>query len=304
MFWFVISVHSVKRKVMKRKISLSVLAVWVLLFQVIAQDTASEIDGIKMLLIDGNYQEGLEKCSRLLESNISDTTQLATVYGYAGLSCEALGDRPRAIGFYKKAVELQMPQLDVYDKLINLSKKEKNDSVYEFALLEKMKAYPEFEQEITESLAYHYVNTRQYEKLLGASDRLLEWFPGDVNFLYFKGVALENSGRADEAENLYNAVLAKDSGHVAAHMSLGMILYNKGTDIFAFRKKEYESKAKPTRTDYSIYNKGIEEGKNYYRQALPHLLNAYESGMYPGLKQVLFNTYARLEQKDKAEAYR
>ncbi len=269
-----------------------------------AQDTAATIDDIKMELINSNYDKGLDMCKSLIVSGISDTMQLSLAYGYAGLSSEALGNKEDALAYYKEAVRLEVPQLDVYDKLINLSKRQKNDSVYEYALLEKTKVYPEYSQDNSKSLAYLYFNTQQYEKLLNITDELLIDSPNDANYLYFKGIALQNSDKAEDSKSYFSDALKADPNHIGANMSLGMILYGKGTDIFAFRKKEYESKANPTRSDYSVYNKGIEAGKEFYRQALPHLLKAYESGSYPGLKQVIFNAYARLEQKDKADKYR
>ncbi len=269
-----------------------------------AQDIETRLDEIKSSMIDNNFETSLKQCEALLESGVSDTTQLALLYGYTGLSNEVLGNKMEAISYYQKAVELQFPQLDIYDKLIALSKKEKLDSIYEFALLEKLKAFPEYNQEITKSLAYLYVNTKQYEKLLSSTNQLLEWYPENVNYLYFKGIALENLTQVEEAKKFYKETLKFDAGHVGANMSLGMILYKEGSEIFASEKKKYESKAKPDRVDYLNYNKGIEAGKNIYKEALPCLLKAYESGSYPALKQVLFNTYVRLEQKDKAEAYR
>ncbi len=279
----------------------------ILIFAVIvakSQDVESKINDIKIALIDGNYEAGLKACETLLKSDISDSTQLAMVYGYAGLSSEALKNKTDALAYYKKAVELQMPQLDVYDKLINLSKKEKNDSIYEFALLEKLKAFPEYNDEIKKSLAYQYLDTKQYGKLLMVTDELLILSPNDANLLYFKGVALQNLNQAEEAKLLYTEVLKLNPEHSGANMSLGLIIYNDGSEIFLKRKQEYEAIAKPDRVNYWEYEKGIEKGKSLYRQALPYLLKAYESGLYPNLKPILFNTYVRLEQKDKAEKYR
>lgn len=269
-----------------------------------AQDVESKINDIKISLIDGNYEAGLTACEELLKSGISDSTQLSMVYGYAGLSSEALKKKTEALAYYKKAVELQMPQLDVYDKLINLSKKEKNDSIYEFALLEKLNAFPEYNDEIKKSLAYQYLNTKQYEKLLTVSEELLNLTPNDANFLYFKGVSLQSLGQVEESKVFYEEVLKIDPEHTGANMSLGLMIYNDGSDIFLKRKQEYEAIAKPDRVNYWEYEKGIEKGKTLYRQALPYLLKAYESGLYPNLKPILFNTYVRLEQKDKAEKYR
>jgi len=275
-----------------------------MLTSIYAQNIDSKLDDIKSAMINGNYEGGLNECKELLKSNINDTMQLALVYGYAGLSSEALRKKEDAIEYYKMAVLYQVPQLDIYDKLINLSKKAKNDSVYEFALLEKAKAYPEYNEEIMSSLAYHYVNTMQYEKLLSTTNELLKLYPSDVNYLFFKGIALQNLNQAEDAKNYYNEVLKLNSEHPGANMSLGMFLYNEGSEIFAFRKKQYESIAKPDRVDYTAYDQGIEKGKVIYRQALPYLLIAYESGSYPDLKKILFNIYVRLEQKDKAEPYR
>ena len=269
-----------------------------------AQDVNEKIDNIKSTLINGNSAEGLKQCEEVLKSGISDTMQLAMVYGYAGLSSEALKHKTEAIYYYKKAVALQMPQLDVYDKLINLSKKEKNDSVYEYALLEKLKVFPEYSDEVKKSLAYLYINTKQYENLLDITNELLTLHPKEVNYLYFKGVALQNLNKPEEAKVFYTETLNLDPEHSGANMSLGLILYNNGSEIFLKKKKEYESIAKPDRVDYHNYDVGIEKGRVLYRQALPHLIKAYESGSYPDLKPIIFNAYIRLEQKEKAEPYR
>lgn len=269
-----------------------------------AQDVDSQIDDIKTALINSNFEGGLAQCKSLIEANMADTAQLALVYGYAGFSSEALGQKDEALNYYKNAVQFHVPQLDIYDKLINLSKKAKNDSIYEFALLEKTKAFPEYNQDNTKSLAYHYINTQQYKKVISTTDELLNWYPENVNYLYFRGIALQNLGQIEEGKTYYTEVLKLKPDHAGSNMSLGMLLYKDGSEIFANKKKEYEAIAKPDRVDYAEYNRGIEKGKSVYKEALPYLLKAYKSGSYPDLKQVLFNTYVRLEQKDKAEAYR
>lgn len=289
---------------MLKKILLSAGLLIITLTIIHAQVLDSKIDDIKSALINGEYEAGLKACETLLESGISDSIQLALVYGYAGLSSEALKHKTEAIQYYKKAVELQMPQLDVYDKLINLSKKEKNDSIYEFALVEKSRAFPEYNQDNTKSLAYHYLSTGQYEKLLNITNELLSWYPGDINYLFLKGIALQNLNQPEESKSYFTEVLKLSPDHPGANMSLGMIFYNDGSEIYSLRKKEYEAIAKPDRTDYFTYVKAIEKGKILYKKALPYLLKGYESGSYPDLKPILFNTYVRLEQKDKAEPYR
>lgn len=289
---------------MYKRFFVSVSFLFITWLVVVAQSVDSKIDDIKSTLINGDYEAGLRECEALLKSGISDTIQLATVYGYAGLSSEALKHKTEAINYYKLAVELQMPQLDVYDKLINLSKKEKNDSIYEYALLEKSRAFPEYTDEVNKSLAYLYINKNQYEKLLSTTNKLLSLHPDDINYSYFKGVALQNLKQVEEAKVFYSEVMKLNPDHSGANMSFGLLLYNDGSEVYLQKKKKYEAIAKPDRVDYHNYEIGIEAGKTLYRQALPYLLKAYESGSYPDLKPILFNLYLRLEQKDKAETYR
>jgi len=78
-----------------------------------SQDVDAKIDDIKSALINSDYETGLKECEALLQSGVGEPKQLALIYGYAGLSSEALKRKAEALGYYKKAVELQMPQLDV-----------------------------------------------------------------------------------------------------------------------------------------------------------------------------------------------
>lgn len=283
------------------------LAVGILVFlfsATYAQNFDDKLNDAKLSMIDGNYEAGLKLCEELIAVGNPDSSQLSLAYAYAGMASEVLKHNPEALMYYSTAVGMKVPQLDIYDKLISLSKSEKNDTIYEFALLEKLKAWPDYEESITKSLATLYAKTTQYEKLSSVSDILLAWYPDETKYLFYKAVALQNLDQIEEAKTFYNKVLEIDPDHSGANMSLGLMLYNKGSEIFALRKKEYEAIAKPDRVDYAAYNRGIEVGKKLYREAAPYLIKAYESGSYPSLKRVLFNLYVLLEEKDKAEPYR
>lgn len=286
-----------------RLISIAVLSL-VLATSGYAQDFDDMLTDAKLAMMDGKYEEGLKICKELIAAENADSAQIAEACASAGMASEALKDRPGALTYYAKAVEYQVPQLDIYDKLISLSKSEKNDSIYEIALMEKSKAFPDYNEDITKSLANLYAKQQQYDKLLNYSDKLLEWYPSETKYLYFKAVSLQNLNRFDEAKEYYSKILELDPDHPGANMSIGLALYNQGSEIFSARKKEYEAIAKPDRVDYSNYNKGIEAGKKLYREAAPYLIKAYESGSYPSLKRVLFNLYLLLEEKEKAEPYR
>lgn len=289
---------------MKPKLQLLIGFLTVLIPAVYGQDFDSKLNDAKNALIEAQNEKALGYCEELITAGNEDSTKLALAFGYAGMACEGLDRTTDALDYYSKAVSYSVPQLDVYDKLISLSKKEKNNEVYEFALKSKAKEFPDYYSDVTKSLAYLYVNSQQYDKLLNTTDELLNWYPENKNYLFFKGVALQNLSKPDEATEYFKQVLALDPDHPGANMSVGLALFNQGSEIFELRKKEYEALAKPTRVDYSVYEKGIEKGKTVYREALPYLLKAYNSGKYPSLKQALFRTYVLLEEKDKAEPYR
>ena len=296
--------QTITKGTMSKKILLSLIVLFLAYTTIQAQDFDDKLTDAKMAMMDGNFESGLNICKELIASGNADSAQLAEAYASAGMASEALKDLPAALNYYSKAVELEVPQLSIYDKLISLSKSEKNDSIYEFALLEKLNAFPDYDEDITKSLANFYANSKQYDKLLTTTNKLLEWYPEETKYLFFKAVSFQNLDQVEEAKEYYNKVLKIDPDHPGANMTLGIMLFNEGSEIFAQRKKEYEAIAKPDRVDYAEYNRGIEKGKIIFHEALPYLLKAYESGSYPSLKRVLFNTYVLLEEKEKAEPYR
>ena len=288
----------------RKSFLLSVGLLIVMCVSIQAQDFDSKMNSANTALMNGNYEVALTESKNLIAGGEGDSLQQAMVYSYAGLASEGLGKTADAIKYYKKAIQLQVPRLDIYDKMISLTKQAKNNADYEFALLEKRKAFPDFQTSIVQSLAYLYVNTKQYDKLLAATNELTVWFPTNATFFNFQGIAYQNLGQVDQAVVSYKKALELDPAHAGANMGLGMILYKKGSKIFDKEKKAYESISKPSRVDYTNYRKSLEEAKSVYREALPYLLKAYQNKSYSSLKGVIFNIYTRLEEKEKAMQYK
>lgn len=276
----------------------------VLCFSVQAQDFDSKLDDAKTALINSNFELCLSECEGLIAGGEGDSLQQAMLFSYAGFASEQLNKSTDAIKYYKNAIQLQVPRLDIYDKVISLSKKVNNNADCEFALLEKRKAFPEFQTSIVESLAYLYMEMEQYDKLITVTNELIGWFPANPTFLNFQGIAYQNSGQIDQAEVIYKKVLELDPDHTYANMGMGMILYNKASKIYDYKKDVYSSINKPTQVDYYTYRKELEEPKSIYREALPYLLKAYEDEAFSSLKAVLFKLYTRLEEKDKTMKYK
>lgn len=290
------------------KISNLLLSISLFLFvslSVQAQNIDTKLDKIQTDLMNSNFEVALGECESLITAGGGDSLQQATLYSYSGIASEQLKKAPDAIKYYKKAVQLKVPRLDIYDRLISLTKKSGDDDDYEFALNEKMKAFPDFRKSIVQSLAHLYLQTKQYDKLIETTKELTVWFPNNPTFFSYQGAAYQNLGQVDKATADYKKVLELDPENAYANMAYGMILYRKASKIFDKSKKEYEAIKKPDWKDFNKYDKSLAGPKSIYQEALPYLLKAYSDKNYSSsLKGVLSRIYTRLGEKDKAAQYK
>lgn len=295
--------ETLKMKIKSFFVAASLL--FVMALSVHAQDFEAKLSKAETELMNGNNEQALSDCKSLIETGKGDSIQKATMYSYAGLASDQLKKTDDAINYYKKSIELKVPRLDIYDRLISLAKRTKNDDAYEWALTEKMKAFPDFQQSIVQSLAHLYLKKKQWDKLLGATKKLTEWFPDNPTYFSYQGAAYQNTGEIDKATAVYNKVLELDPDDAYANMAIGMIKYHKASKIFDREKKEYEKKSKPNWNDFNKYDKALNEPKAIYKEALPYLLKAYKNESYaPILKKVLNRIYTRLDDKAKALQYK
>lgn len=292
-------------KVMKDIRSLIILVLLSISFnQINAQEVGELFNSAKSLVMNQSYSEALLKYKAAFEIGKGDSTKLGEAYGYTGICFEELGDVQEALVYYKKALDFKVLELSVYDKAIALTKTEKKYDLYEWMLLEKAKYFPEFEMDIARSLNSHYLRTKQYDKLMVSSEKMKQLFPNSPRYPYYQGLVLQNIGKVDSAVVVYKAALEIDANYTFANMRLGQILFERGNEVYAKKKKAYEAIAKPTRVDYSKYHKSLEEAKSIYRDAETYLLKAYENKKDANLKKMLFALYTRLRENDKALIYK
>ena len=268
---------------------------------------AQDFDQIKtdadLAYVNKNYEKALGLYESIMNVSNVDSSDIVLIYSNAGVCCEKLNKNAEAIKYYKEAVKYKVPQLMIYDKLIQLAKDADDNDNYEFALLEKQSEFPEFEIEIKQKLVYLYYTTSQYKKLLETTNALLNWYPEYFKYHLYKGIALQNLNDIKGAEKAYEEALKFNSDDAGANFGKGMILYNRASDMYDKMKKEYESIEKPDRIQYSDYRKNIEKPKAIFNDALPYLLKAYENKAYASMKGIIRNIYLKLEDKENADKY-
>ncbi len=268
-----------------------------------AQDLGPELTKVKRLIMDKNFEGALTESKSLIEAEGTDSLNLSMAYSYAGIASQELGKSAEAISFYRNALLYKVPRLDIYDMMINLTSSVNDNEGYEFALLEKLAAFPEFEPEVQQRLASHYLKTKKYDSLLKTSTRLTELNAGDYTGFYYKAVAYQKLKKIKEAQVEFKKVLELDPDHLNSNLGLGMILYKTASATYNAKKKKYEALKSPSRLDYDNYRKSLESSKAVYSEALKYILKAYELKPKDNLKPVIANIYTRLGDKDKAAQY-
>ena len=284
------------------------LSTLVLFFVFIFPSNAQDIDELKgeaeKAFMNSQFEESLGFYKQLIDTNDGDSIQRSMYYAYAGLSSEKLNQKKEALNFFKQAILLKVPRLMIYDKMISLAKSEKDNEAYEFALMQKMDAFPDFEGSVVQSLAYLYYNTKAYEKLLNTTDTLTKWYPDNAKFHLFSAVAKQNLGDVFGAKEEYLKVLGIEPDNAGANMGVGMILYNNASNEYDKLKTDYETLESPSRMDYSNFRKNLEKPQNIYKEALPYLLKAYENKSYSSLKGIIRNSYLRIGEAETADKYK
>ncbi len=283
---------------------MSVFVLMIAVFGINAQDFDQKLDAINNEIIEGKYESALESCKAIMGSTEADTSQIALANSFAAIACEEMNQMDQSIAYYKEALRLQVPRLDIYDRMIMVTRNIEDTDNYEYALLEKKKAFPDFAPSVDESLTYHYVKTKQYEKLLESAGIMMTNQPDNSKFVYYKALAFKNLDQMDSALVYYEKVLEMDPDNIVSNAAVGLQYFYEGNAIFKNSKASYDKLSAPSRVDYDNYKKSLEKGKKVYEKALPYLLKAYESGKYNSLKPALVNIYTRLDQADKATEYK
>lgn len=269
-----------------------------------AQSFQEQLTPINTLVMSGKCAEALPAYDKLIKTGTGSETENAMAYGFIAICHESLQQPDTAIVYYQKSVIMNVQEEMIYDRMFALGKKLKRADMQELALLQRMKNFPSSEKSMTKKLALLYMNSQKYDHVLSVAEKLCQWYPSNSRYFYFKGVALQNMKRTEEAEAAFNQAVKINPEDYKACRNLGLVLYNRASVLFDKEKEAYNKLQDPTRSDYLNYRRAIENGRSIYAQAEPLLVKAYAKEPHPHVKKALFNLYVRLEENEKAAAYK
>lgn len=279
----------------------SILALFSVLLY--AQDFDSELNKANSKFFEKNYKEALADYQKLGDSDIGDEMQRSWAFGYIGVCQEELGNIEEAKKNYRKAMEMGTPGPSFYSKCLAIYKSEKDVDGQEFVLLAKKKNMPHEYRKAVKSLAYLYMNSKQFEKLLPVCDELIEWYPTNHKYHYFKAVSYQKLKDIESAKAEYRKAIELKPDDANSNMNLGMILFLRVNAEFDKAIKSYESIAKPTDDDYQKCKQKLIKYRKKMREVEPMLLVAYKAKPNKNVKNALYNLYKKCQEYNTAKQY-
>ena len=269
-----------------------------------AQDFDALLNKANSKFFDKNYQEALNEYQGLIEKGIGDSIQRSWAYGYVGVCKQELGKIEEAKKSYLKAMEMGTPGPSFYQKCLAIYKSERDVKGQEFVLLAKKKNMPHEYRKTVKSLAYLYMNSKQFEKLLPVCNELIQFYPTNYKYHYFKGVSYQKLKDIEKAKIEYNKAIGLNSGDFNSNMNLGMIIFLRANKNYDLAVKKYEAIAKPTDDDYQKCKLKLAAARKNMRNAEPYLLAAYNAKPNKNVKNALFNLYRKCNEQSKAKSYK
>lgn len=155
-----------------------------------------------------------------------------------------------------------------------------------------------------EWLQVYYVGKNDIQSAEEIADRLIISQPQNATGYYMKGcVELNMKKNYPGSRELFEKVLAINPEHAGAHVNMGTAYINEITDRANSGHYKYVGTGKLVpQKDKALYERELNECKEFYKKALPHCEKARE--LLPDNKRVwayhLFVIYTNLENKSKA----
>lgn len=273
-------------------------------FYLVAQDFDSVFNKANGKFFEKNYKEASLEYQKMIESGMGDSIQRSWIYGYIGVCFQELKQIEKAKRNYILALKLGSPNASFYSKLLKVYKSEKDIKGQEFVLLlRKENVLGEYKKAV-KSLAYLYVNSEQFEKLLVVCDELIGWYPSNYKYRYFKAVSHQKTNKIEKAIKEYRKAIELKLDDANSNMNLGMILFFAANNLYDLAVKNYEAIAKPTDDDYQKCKRKLNNARAAMRKAELFLLRAYKGKPNENVKKALFNLYNKCNQRSRAKQYK
>ncbi|SDY86048.1 tetratricopeptide repeat protein [Hymenobacter psychrophilus] len=235
-----------------------------------------------------DYAKALDSYRMAQQIKPQDTT----AYLYAAYAAEANDNFAGAKEMYGKlqGIGYQSPQM--YGRMLQIAKQQKDDAAALKVVQDALKAYPSNKGFMLEELNMD-LSAGRGKQALEKIDRAIAADPTNSNLYAVKGSLLDADKKPVEALAAYRKAVEVDPKNFDANFNIGIYNYNKAADYYTRASKmslaEYQkSGGKKLETD----------GKKYFQDSLPYFEKALEAQPDDrATMSALQKVYLRLDRK-------
>ena len=195
--------------------------------------------------------------------------QDTTAYLYAAYASEANQDFGGAKEMYGKLQGIGYKSPQMYGRLLQIARQEKDDAAAMKVVQDALVAYPTNKGFMLEELNM-YLSAGRGKEALDKIDRAIAADPTNSNLYAVKGSILDQDKQPAQALEAYKKAVEVDPTNFDANFNLGIYNYNKAADLFT-------RASKMSLADYQKSGKKYEaDGKKYFQDSLPYFEKAME----------------------------
>ncbi len=272
--------------------------------KVVAQDFDKMLNKANGHFFKKEYKTAIADYQQIITANVGDSLQRSWAYGYIGACNQELGNLDEAVDNYLKSINLGSPYVTFYKNLLNIYKNKKDYKGQEFVLLKLQKNLPYEYRKAAKKMAYVYLNSKQFDKLIPVCDELTAWYPKNYKYVYFKAIAYHQMEQIDKAINAYRKAVLLNPNDFKSNNNLGLLLFAAANKKFDKEMEKYEAIANPSGADYKKCKQKLVAIQEELLEAAPFLEKAYAIKPSEKLKKTLYILYMRCEQRAKSKQYR
>ena len=226
---------------------------------------------------NGDYKSALADFeSSIAINSLPEIMYTDTILFYnSALASEKVKDYDKAIGYYKKCIELKFGEGKIYIDLANVYKEKGDIDTYLYTLKEGLAFFPD-DPDLINELINHYISVSDVDNTIIYTKRAIAKDSTNSNLYFILGSMYESKKNVDAAKLQYIKAIDVDSTNTDAAFNLGVIYYNSGVD----KIKHATTKAEKKQAEYEytralIYIEKVHEKEPNSRDVLYMLKNIY-----------------------------
>ncbi|SNR29787.1 tetratricopeptide repeat protein [Hymenobacter mucosus] len=213
-----------------------------------------------------NYDEAIKSYKMAQQIRPQDTTALL----YAAYAAEAKQDFSTAKEMYGKLQTNNYKSPQMYTRLLQMARQDKNDAEAMKVLQQALQAYPTNKGFMLEELNM-YISAGRGKEALDKIDRAIAADPTNSNLYAVKGSILDQDKQPAKALEAYKKAVEVDPNNFDANFNLGVYNYNKAADL-------YTKASKMSLAEYNKSGKKYEaDGKKFFQESIPYFEKALQA---------------------------